>query len=417
MIIKRNTLFFLQAKKGADESYIRMQVRWNKTEVVFNIGYTISPDKWSTDTQRCKKGAMNKKRFNYTVINREIQRLENMVESIFQRYEDNQIMPTAQDLKNDIHRMNGKQSKVVIKTFSECLTEFCQEQSILNGWSNSTLVKLRTLNGHINTFKPEMQIKEFNEKNLIQLVYYFQDVAGLKNTTTLKNISLIKWVLKWAYKKKYLTCDDYKDFSPKLKIVYDKEVIFLTWDELMTLYNFNFPEGRGSLSQVRDVFCFQCFTSLRYSDVFNLKKSDISDDKFTIVTIKTGSTITIELNKYSKAILEKYKDMEGDKALPVISNQKFNKFLKEVCFVAGINSPVVLSYYKGNERIEEIKQKYELIGTHTGRRTFICNALAMGIPPQTVMEWTGHSDYKAMKPYIAVANEEKRKAMKLFDEK
>lgn len=40
--------------------------------------------------------------------------------------------------------------------------------------------------------------------------------------------------------------------------------------------------------------------------------------------------------------------------------------------------------------------------SHTGRRTFICNALAMGIPPQVIMKWTGHSDYKAMKPYILI---------------
>lgn len=69
------------------------------------------------------------------------------------------------------------------------------------------------------------------------------------------------------------------------------------------------------------------------------------------------------------------------------------------------------------ERIEEVHPKYELIGTHTGRRTFICNALTMGIPAATVMEWTGHSDYKAMKPYIKIADQEKAKAMKKFDER
>ena len=52
----------------------------------------------------------------------------------------------------------------------------------------------------------------------------------------------------------------------------------------------------------------------------------------------------------------------------------------------------------------------------TGRRTFIRNALTMGIPPSLVMEWTGHSDYKAMKPYIKIADKEKARAMKLFDE-
>ncbi len=56
------------------------------------------------------------------------------------------------------------------------------------------------------------------------------------------------------------------------------------------------------------------------------------------------------------------------------------------------------------------------IGTHAGRRTFICNALALGIPPQVVMKWTGHSDYKAMKPYIDIADDIKANAMSKFNQ-
>ncbi len=104
------------------------------------------------------------------------------------------------------------------------------------------------------------------------------------------------------------------------------------------------------------------------------------------------------------------------KALPVISNQRMNEYVHELCKVAEIDEPVRQTYYKGNDRIDIIRPKYELVGTHTGRRTFICNALAIGIPPQVVMKWTGHNDYKAMKPYIDVADETKAEAMKKFDD-
>lgn len=66
-------------------------------------------------------------------------------------------------------------------------------------------------------------------------------------------------------------------------------------------------------------------------------------------------------------------------------------------------------------RIDIVTPKYALLGSHTGRRTFICNALALGIPPQVVMKWTGHSDYKAMKPYIDIADDIKAAAMTRFD--
>lgn len=68
-----------------------------------------------------------------------------------------------------------------------------------------------------------------------------------------------------------------------------------------------------------------------------------------------------------------------------------------------------------NERIEEILPKYELLSSHIGRRTFICNALMLGIAPNIVMKWTGHSDYAAMKPYIEIADKAKETAMSLFN--
>lgn len=89
--------------------------------------------------------------------------------------------------------------------------------------------------------------------------------------------------------------------------------------------------------------------------------------------------------------------------------------LKELGELAEIDEPVRETYYKGNERIDEVTPKYALLCTHTGRRTFICNALALGIPVQVVMKWTGHSDYKAMKPYIDVADEIKINAMNKFN--
>lgn len=226
---------------------------------------------------------------------------------------------------------------------------------------------------------------------------------------------MLKWFLKWADKNGYLENKDYMDFNPHLKDVRDREIVFLTWDELMAVYNLHFPDGKKHLERVRDVFCFQCFTSLRYSDVAKLKREDIAGNIVKVVTAKTGDTLQIDLNKYSRAILEKYKD--DKRPLPVVTNQRMNQWVKEVCFLAGIDTPITTVYYKGARRIEETKPKYELVGTHTGRRTFICNALTMGIPAATVMEWTGHSDYKAMKQYIKIANAEKARAMKLFDER
>lgn len=103
-------------------------------------------------------------------------------------------------------------------------------------------------------------------------------------------------------------------------------------------------------------------------------------------------------------------------ALPVISKQKMNDYLKEPGELAEINDPVRQTYYKGNESADEITSKYALLITHTGRRTLICNALALKIPAQVVMKWTGHSDYKAMRPYIDIADNIRANAMNKFNQ-
>ena len=98
-----------------------------------------------------------------------------------------------------------------------------------------------------------------------------------------------------------------------------------------------------------------------------------------------------------------------------MTNQKMNKNLKILGEMAGINTPVMTSFFCKNKRIEDVQPKYMYIATHTARRTFICNALMLGISPNIVMKWTGHSTYNAMRPYIDIADKAKESAMELFN--
>ena len=92
-----------------------------------------------------------------------------------------------------------------------------------------------------------------------------------------------------------------------------------------------------------------------------------------------------------------------------------NKYLKDLGELCGFKDPIKRVCFRGGKRVEEIYPKYEMLGTHAGRRTFICFAHFSGIPPQVVMKWTGHSDYSAMKPYIDIAEKTKANAVSLFE--
>ncbi len=147
------------------------------------------------------------------------------------------------------------------------------------------------------------------------------------------------------------------------------------------------------------------------------KQIENVQDHIEVTTVKTADSISIELNKVTRDILEKYKDtpFKDNKALPNYTNQAMNRDIKELCKLAGINEEIRATIYKGNVRTDKIQPKWELVGTHTGRRTFIVNALSLGITPNIVMKWTGHSDYKAMKPYIGIVDSIKANEMTKLD--
>ena len=168
---------------------------------------------------------------------------------------------------------------------------------------------------------------------------------------------------------------------------------------------------------MRDVFAFCAFTSLRYSDVKALRWSDVDETCITVTTQKTTDALRIELNNYSSELISRYVDeaFPDDRVFPVISNQKMNDKLKELGQLCGFCQLIRTTEFRNGKRIDALTPKWKLLSTHAARRTFICNALMMGIAPNIVMRWTGHADYDSMKPYIAIADSVKAKEMEKFN--
>ena len=429
MNIKRNIIFTLESRKKdgvliTENVPIRMRVNFASKRIEFTTGYRIDSAKWDADKQRVKNGCSNKLKQSASEINASLLEYYTEIQSIFKRFEVEDVMPTPEQIKeafNALHKPVSEEPKPKKEAlpcdFFQVFDDFVEDCGRQNNWTDSTFEKFAAVKNHLTNFREGLTFEFFDERGLNDYVGYLRDVKEMRNTTIGKQLSFLKWFLRWAYKKGVHQNNAYDSYKPKLKST-QKKIIFLTWNELNRLREFKIPSNKQALERVRDVFLFQCFTGLRYSDVFNLRRSDIKGDHIEVTTVKTSDSLIIELNNHSKAILDKYKDVafEDDKVLPVITNQKMNDYLKELAELAGIDEPVRQTYYRGNERIDEVTPKYALLGTHAGRRTFICNALALGIPPQVVMKWTGHNDYKAMKPYIDIADDIKANAMSKFNQ-
>ncbi len=406
-----------------DNVPIRIRVIYSGNRIDFSTGYRIDISKWDEDKQRVKNSCTNKLKQSASEINADLLAYYSNIQEIFTGFEVENIVPTPQQLKDAFSSRNKQEilepkeeQEVPKMAFFKAFDEFIKGCGTQNSWRHATYEKFAAVKNHLKAFDENISFDTLDDTKLMCYVNYLRDTLGMRNTTTDKQIAYLKWFLRWSVKKGYNN-PAFDDFKPKLKST-QKKVIFLTEKELNQLKDCTIPETKKYLERVRDVFLFSCFTGLRHSDVYNLKRSDVKDGHIEVTTIKTADSLIIELNNHSKAILDKYKNVhfENNKVLPVISNQKMNDYLKELAELAEINEPVRETYYKGNERIDTVLSKYSLLGTHAGRRTFICNALSLGIPPQVVMKWMGHNDYKAMKPYIDIVDDIKVSAMDKFNQ-
>ncbi|MBR1782467.1 MAG: integrase catalytic domain-containing protein [Bacteroidales bacterium] len=450
MVIKRKISFKTRAI-GKDKNIfqIRMRVSFNSQRIDFKTGHSIlDPDYWDDSIGLVKDDYKGPKGETALSINNSLRNLRDQMDTAFKYYEAMDVIPTLSQIQKKYEeRLSGvipkrpepekkREQKPKEPDMFVVFDEFTRKCGEKNAWTIATFEKMSALRADLQNFGPKVKLSELDEDALTRFVGYLRDEkkvfpakkkkdaeedeeekavqVGLNNTTIKKKLEYLTWFLRWARDVGYPVNPAFKTFKPTLKQT-QKPIIYLTKEELQRVKDMDLSGSK--LEPVRDIFLFCCFSSLRHSDADNLRRSDIKEDHMDVTTIKTGDSVSIELNDITKAILEKYKDVpfKDNKALPSFTNQAMNRSLKELCQLAEINEPIRITTYKGNVRTDTVHPKWEMVGTHTGRRTFIVQALSMGISPNIVMKWTGHSDYKAMKPYIDIVDSIKAQSMTKFN--
>ena len=355
--------------------------------------------------------------------NAEISEIVALVDEVFGRYElIEKRVPSIAEVKEEVDAALGR---TIIgcqyqQPVQNVLSRFVEEQGTRNNWTSATYAKFSALKRHLAEFCSTLTFDEVTDERLQDFYEYMLNVLGFKNTTVAKQLAFVRWFLRWAANNGYYTGLSHNTFHPRIKGVTpeSREIIYCTRDEVLQLIAYNPDASHAYLGKVRDVFVFCCFTGLRFSDVYKLRRCDVSDGYISVVTQKTSDALRIELNNHSAEILQKYYNQDADpssSALPVMCNARMNICLKELGKLAGLNAMTRIIQYHGSKRIEEYKPKYELLTTHCARRTFVVMALQLGIAPEVIMRWTGHSSYEAMKPYVAIVDELKRRSMDKFN--
>ena len=282
------------------------------------------------------------------------------------------------------------------------LSHFEETKGIKITFSNIDIPLLRSFQGFL-----AVERKRKNEETGKFLV-----IHAMNNISIAKQISTLKTILNYArsiYKIK--VNQDYRDFKVA-RMDSNFEVIALTGDELEQIANFD-VSGSKRLERIKDVFLFSCYTSLRFSDLLDLKWEHINWRKKTIEknAVKTGQRLLIPLIPQSYAILQKYQQKQAPFPLPMISNQKLNDGIKQLAKDAEINSRVEIVREYGKTKKSETFQKWQILSIHSGRKTFITDALSRGISPQDVMSISGHAQWKSFRRYYEITDKRKHEFM------
>ena len=447
----------------AGEKPIRCSISMRGERYITTIGYCIPEDKWDKETKRVKQGARNAAGDDWRVINARMDEIR----SHFNNYDLRTTeKPTVDDLKREFEKAVNRnkvniagalnqQDEAVVEAAAKAAEEkepeeeekvtpavvyfdqFIKEESSLKEWSMETYKMVKSFKNHLLKFNKKAGLDYFDRRGLERFLVYLRAKAKLEESSVEKQYKNLTWFLRWAIRQGYTQVRDAETYSPVFKKV-QKPVIFLTKKELDKVYNYKVPKNgkvvklktydgkkyektvmeSGGIARARDLFCFCAFTSLRYSDVVEVRRIDIHGETLNVTTQKTHDRLPIYLHENALAILDKYKDenFPGGKALPYMTNQQMNRCLKDLCELCGINTPYTITCYRNGNRYDEVYPKYELVGTHAGRRTFICFALSNGVPPDVVMKFTGHCDYKSMKPYIDITEDAKKDAIKKMED-
>ncbi len=258
-----------------------------------------------------------------------------------------------------------------------------------------TLARLDALIGHLKAFQ---EVKAFG---LESMNWSFNDSFraylygnGLSDSTVYRYISDIKTMLRWAEKRGFSVGTIYKEWSVVKRVA---TPISLTLDELERLESAILPP---EADYGRDFLVLECRTGQRISDLMRFDVRDYEAGKWTFNRKKGNSikarTVTVHFVGYcapALMILGKH-----NFNLPKYTEQAINRSIKLACEKAGIDSEVRIERWQGGTCTVETKKKFEIVTTHTGRKTFITLALQC-MPPKIVKDLAGIDSYQTLKHY------------------
>jgi site-specific recombinase XerD len=383
-----SVLLWLRNPQKQENSTIMVRVTIRGKRADWSLGKKVNSEHWISGAGVLKTSAKESK-----IVNPYLNQVRGEIQSHFNIL-SSQYKEVTPDMVRDAFLGIDKQ-KIKQHTLIEAFdlhNSKMKEKALIGKMSMKTWRRLDISRGKIIAFLSQemkcndIQLNEIKLSFASEFEHFLTVHHKLQSNTTMKYIKILKQILNYAISLEWIHSNPLNSFRCSYQ---SPDRVVLTQEEIDVMYNKEMPNTR--LEHVRDVFIFACYTGYAFSDVALLESSSVVrgiDGEMWIQAnrVKTNVKENVMLLDIPLNIINKYKEhkicITKNKLLPVISNQHYNSYLKEIAVICNINKHLT---------------------SHIARHTFATTVtLANGISLESVSAMLGHASIKTTQIYAKV---------------
>jgi integrase len=413
--------FYLENPASTAPTRVLLYAHWNGMRLKYPTGFKVLPKHWSDSDQRA---IMKTNRQEQQLVNERLEFIQSIGVSAVQRFaKEHGRPPERAELRKVLEQEDGKVRGSgpmdVLSYFADHNAKRLNGRnsktskllhSTLHGRNRKALEYLTEYVAQLNNGKLEpLHFSRLDGDFIREFHDFLAGSKGLAANTIGKYMKALREVINDAYKNgkdqhgKPLEIPRSVMQRGAIPIPEEETTsVYLNERELEEIYALDLSAS-PRLDRVRDLFIVGCWTGLRFGDLSTITTDDIEGSHIRLKTSKTGKYVKIPLKPEVGAIIEKWKGVPSG-----ISNQKQNKYLREVMvLVPSLESKVVVERTVGGEPTRTVHRKWELVTTHTARRSFATNYYREGtVSTRSIMNVTSHTTERAFFRYIRMTDED-----------
>lgn len=346
--------WFYYVKK---RSTINILVKCDDKKIQLSTGVKISKSLWNSKTHTVRDEEKNKILTYYK---------NKLKETVVNLVNKNIHYPTSEEFKNEFYFLTGLKDRIEkttnFTTLKEWINYYKEKRKKLV--SKGTWRRVKMLELHLNNCSPDIKIANVDSK----FWYDFQECMGMSENKYSDNyIKKISSELKIYIKKGILEGLPFKRFEFEFLTKQRSKIPFwLNKEELKTLSEVETKsvEEKNTLH----FFLFQAYTGFGFTEVRNIRKKHIfRKDGITFIKIdrqKTGNFLNIPIHTLAYTLLK------VNNYMPIVSRKSVNKIIKRLCERSELDREIEIIKYSFNKPTKQTKKLYEIVTTHTARKSF-----------------------------------------------